>query len=602
MTTYQPGSEGHDTSVFSAAPAQISGDLDYIEVGRVSGVEARAFLRFDVPVRPGYDILAATLEIYVYSKNDPASVLVPSVECHRIGTAWEEDRTTWNDQPPVTGAALSSADITAVGRWVFPVGAAVVEWQAGGVNNGFRLAFPPGGDARSFRAYSSDYTTDPDLRPRLVVTYGVKPPNAPIIDQGAFPANESQVLSWRFSHDDPNSPQTAYEVEIYRVSDGVVVLDTTKVASSSTQMTLAAGTLVNGVDYQWRVKTWGFGDGEGPFSGFDLFRTEARPSVAITAPAANTVVTTSSTNVTWTYSSGTAPNFTDGSAQARYRVRLYATGTNTLAYDSGEVVGSNTSHTVPDLQDVTSYRVEVTTTSQNGVNNNPPAQVNFSVDTVPPPTPQVAALGDTEGGRVLLTITNPGAGTGEVATASNRIYRRLTGTTIWTLVGTVGVNGTFSDYTIGGGVSVDYRVEAVSTANTTASVTTTVVLTLYGVWLHEPSNPAGTLGHFFYDGMNRDETYAPEVELMRFAGRGGAVAEFGPQSSIDQVEASVQLASGDTDRERLRALARRRVVVCYRDGQQRKVYGVITNLQIRDEKWGGSATFRLEIVDFVEVA
>lgn len=590
--TYQPGPEGQDTTVFSALPASTNGTLDYIEVGRINNEEARAFLKFPAIAKPGYTVSTATLEIYVFSRNDPPDVDIENVQVHRIGASWDEARVTWNDQPAVTGAMLSQANVTSTGTWVFSVAAAVQEWQVGGTNNGFRLAFPPGGDSRSFRARSSDYQGNALQRPRLVVTYVVDAPLAPIIDLVAFPANETQVLSWTFKHGDPNVQQTAYEVEIYRASDAEVFVDTGKVVSGSTQYTLPAATLDQDTEYQWRVRTWGPDDVVGPWSGYDLFITEARPTATITSPTVAQVVETSSYLVDWTYSGS--------SAQASYRVRLYNNGTNDLVHDSGVVTSVLTQYTVPDLQDNTTYRAEVTVTSENGVSNNPAASVTFSVDTVPPPAPQVVMLGQTEYGRVRLTITNPAAGAGQVATASNTVYRRLVGDTVWTDVGTVALNSTFDDYTVAGGTSYEYKVVAVSVADTEASTTTTGTVDLYGVWIHEPSDPATTLGHFFYDGLNRDETYAPEVELMRFAGRAGAVAEFGPQDAVDQVECSVQLASGDTDRDRLRALARRRVVICYRDGQQRKVYGVITNLTIRDEKYGGSATFRVERVDYTE--
>lgn len=591
IETYRPGPEGEDTSVRSSLPALADGGQAGLTVGRLGSEEARAFMKFDVALKPGWDVVNATLQVEVFDWIDSLDPAVFFVQAHRIGSAWDEDSTTWNDQPGVTGAVLSQLDVTGTGTYTFPIADALDAWNAGSPNNGIRLAYAPGGDARWFSFASSD-ASNPAIRPVIQVTWAAKAPNAPIVEIEGFPANESAVLSWRFSHDDVNAQQTAYAVEILRVSDQVAVLTQAKTTSSAQSITVPPGTLENGVEYQIRVQTWGPDDVQGPWSDYDLFTTAERPTVTILSPISGEVVDTSSYDVDWDY--------VGASPQAQFRLRLYETGTNVLAYDSGVMVSVLTIRTIPGLKDAQSYRAELEVWNAAGVGVAAPAVVTFTVDTIPPPVPQVEVSVDSESGVVGLEITNPAPGAGEVATDHNEVWRRIFGGE-WVTLGSTAANSTFSDPTAAGGVTYEYRVVAHSGVGTEAEATTTATLALYGVWLHEPGDPLQTLVHLPYDGaLGRMEQWTPDVQLLRFAGRAAAVADFGPQVSADFVDVSVQLPSGEQDRVLLKELAERRRVICYRDGQNRKVYGVITNLSIRDQKYGGSADFRVDRVDHIE--
>lgn len=590
IETYRPGPEGADTSVVSNDPATNFGTHDFLYAGRILGDEARCFMRFDIPMKPGWVVVNAIMRLEAEDYEESDDPVVIGMQAHRIGASWNEATMTWNNQPPITGAALSTVNIAGTGTITFNVADALDAWNAGARNNGIRLAYPPGGDANFVTFWSSDNDVSA-MRPYLQVTWTAAAPNAPIVAADGFPANETAVLSWRFSHDDPTAVQTAFQIEI--LEDGDPVFTQSKTTSSAESITLPANTLTNGVEYQWRVKTWGPEDVVGPWSAFDLFTTAERPTVAITSPIGGGTVTTSAHTVTWTYT-GVTP-------QAQYRLRLYELPANALVQDSGIVNSTGTTYSISGLKDNTNYHLELSVWNSAGISNLVDASLNFSVDTVPPATPVITVAADVEAGAVALNITNPAPGIGQVATDHNEVWRRSVGETTWTRIATgVATNSVFQDVSVGAGVEIEYKVIAMSVVDTVAEAIETVTLTLYGVWLHEPADPMGTLVHLYYDGLNRDEQWAPEVEMMRFAGRGGAVAEFGPQVAIDQVEATVQVANGTEDRETLRQLARKRVVVCYRDGQNRKVYGVITNLGIRDEKYGGTANFRLETVDYIE--
>jgi len=99
-------------------------------------------------------------------------------------------------------------------------------------------------------------------------------PNAPILSMRSnFDANTSAALAWTFSDPDAGNTQIAYQLIITKVSDGSTVLDTGKVVSTFSSYILAAGTLVEGTSYQWKVRTWDNADAAGPYSGAFSFET-----------------------------------------------------------------------------------------------------------------------------------------------------------------------------------------------------------------------------------------------------------------------------------------------------------------------------------------
>lgn len=586
---------GRDVSVYRTSPITNFGDEEFFWVKKVGIDHARAFLWFDVPPKPGYSVSNATLELYVHEVDNPLTRDLLYVEAHRVAESWAEDTASWNEQADVEDAYLDRLDVTAVGWKIWSVTAAVQAWHNGTeANYGIRLSVEPGaGDGPRWRARSSEYTTDATLQPKLVVTYVAKAPNTPTLDAHPnYDATQASNYSWDFEHDDPNTVQESYQLQIMRVSDSVVVHDTLQVTSAAESLTLAANTLANGVDYQWRVKTWGPGNTEGPWSTYDAFSTQSAPTAAVTAPATDgATVTTSSYNIQWSFTHATE-------TQSAFQVQLYNTGDGSLVSDSGKVASTDTQHLVTSLEDGASLRAEVTVWNISDVAS-AEALRTFTVDTIPPPTPTVTVTNDSVNGRLSVSIDNgTPSGTGESTPDHNDLYRRKSGDVTWDLIAeNLAVDATYQDYGVPSGTTFEYRVRAWSTVDTYADGTGSAALSLMGVWLHDPADAAGTSKHFLYDGLRRTEDWSPVVELFRFAGRPRVVAQFGEMPREELLSVVIQTPDSST-RDEVIALAQRKKILLYRDGRGRKYYVVVNSFSLTDDNAGGTVRLSLSVVDY----
>ena len=127
------------------------------------------------------EITSATLSLFKHSSfNHDYTV-------RSMQNPWDEFEATWNNRTANNtwaspGAENEGGDYSAnsdgagstpfdSGLWVeFDVTAGVIEISQGRTNHGWRIV-SDGGDGNSLRFYSSDYTTNPSLRPKLTVTY-----------------------------------------------------------------------------------------------------------------------------------------------------------------------------------------------------------------------------------------------------------------------------------------------------------------------------------------------------------------------------------------------------------------------------------------------
>jgi hypothetical protein len=132
-------------------------------------VQAWGLVEFDLS-----DILAeeivienATLEVYEFQVGSYGA----AVNCQRIKTAWDEASVIWATRPQL-GARIWDSITTdgSPGWWSFDITEQVQKWVDGEHENyGVALVHSPG--CTFPFVYSSDYTGDPDLRPKLSVEY-----------------------------------------------------------------------------------------------------------------------------------------------------------------------------------------------------------------------------------------------------------------------------------------------------------------------------------------------------------------------------------------------------------------------------------------------
>lgn len=451
-------------------------------------------------------------------------------------------------------------------------------------------------DSGGFTLSFSTNSSEASIWSYLAMGQTNQAPNAPNLTTKAnFDATQSTQFTWAFSDSDPFDTQSAYQLQIYRVSTGLLVYDSGQVSASTAAHTLPANTLSNPIDYQWKVRTWDSSSLVGPYSSLSNFSTSAAPTVAITTPVADgTVVGTASLTAVWTF---TDP---EGGAQQSYEVVLKDAGTLAVISDSGRIYDASArSYTLNDLATGSSLRLEITAWDAAGV---PTTTVRlFTVNFTPPNTPTLAIVNDAANGRNVITITNP-AGGAPPAASSNALYRKRSSDSTWTRIATgLAVNAVYSDYTPRSGYAYDYKVRTTSTTGSTAdSATSTTTLNLTKTFLHEASNPSGTIrGYRDTTVGGRSSDWVPELTQNEYVGRTNPVSEYGPHEQYT-VQAQILVIDGTGDYDALQSVHQRKVIVCYRDPSGKKVFGTLPSFSESDNMGYASVALRVDQVDYSE--
>ena len=330
---------------------------------------------------------------------------------------------------------------------------AVTAGASGGTNLAVRVArnAPAGSSAlvtvahrTSGGALSTEYVSD---------TFN-QPPSAPaLLPRAGFDATAAAVFGWEFSDPNAGDVQSAYQLQIVRVSDSLTVVDTGKVASAMTSHTVAGGTLANGQSYQWRVRTWDALDTQGPYSGYGTFSTGAGGSVTITDPAADNPpgLVTDDYLIKWTVA---------GTVQTAYRARLIRTDTSAVVGDSGWITSATPEAYVSGMLSDVQYRVEITVRNAANVVSTPGTRLlTPSYGSPMPPVATATAVPD--GGYVLVTIENPTPVGDRPEVETNEVWRRPAGGE-WERIATVAPGEEYRDYQAASGQSYEYRVRGVA--------------------------------------------------------------------------------------------------------------------------------------------
>lgn len=368
-----------------------------------------------------------------------------------------------------------------------------------------------------------------------------------------FDATQPRLLGWTFQDGDTpftGDSQTAYHLQIKRVSDGVTVYNTNKVTSSLQQHILPANTLLNGVSYQWQVKTWDDLNTEGPYSSLAAFRTGRPPSVSVVSPYET--YNRGQLTVEWSYVDP------ENDPQVLYRAIL-RNALGDAIEDSGEVISSANQHAfAANLDNQTEYSVTVTVedaTGQTSTDTNV-----FVTDFTPAPMPAIVVLA--EDTHVFIRITNPQPGQGEEATIYNHLLRRKAGETQWTRIAKeMPLNATYSDYNVQSGAEYQYRAVAVAASLGIAnSPVYTAEIKLRGTYLHPVSSPAEII-RIRVDDRSTPITY--DRVQKNYEGRKLPVSEFSERRDVSiPIRA---FARTRAERDAIVAMLDRREVLCYRD-------------------------------------
>lgn len=127
-------------------------------------------------------------------------------------------------------------------------------------------------------------------------------------------------------------------------------------------------------------------------------------------------------------------------------------------------------------------------------------------------------------------------------------------------------------------------------------------LGLEGVWIHDPTDPEGTVHQFLYGANSRSTTIDIGGTSLVFAGRRYPVTEFGEHQD-DQYSISVQVPHGAAYRSGMaimRGFSETRQALVLRDNRGRAACGTMSGYSETDQGWGSEIAFTFTRVD-VEV-
>ncbi len=177
--TIQPGpTDGKDALVSTYSPNTNYGNGVIIDVGNNDVAILRTFLEFDldahnysVPV----DAVVVDAELWLDLYSTPYEEEDIEVTLHRVMTKWEEDTITWNSQPDYSTEAEASQTLF-VGEkgWiVWDIGDLFQDWVYGTIPNYGMVLKDTDETSNNTIGYfhSSEYPTDPNKRPKLVVSF-----------------------------------------------------------------------------------------------------------------------------------------------------------------------------------------------------------------------------------------------------------------------------------------------------------------------------------------------------------------------------------------------------------------------------------------------
>lgn len=134
----------------------------------------------------------------------------------------------------------------------------------------------------------------------------------------------------------------------------------------------------------------------------------------------------------------------------------------------------------------------------------------------------------------------------------------------------------------------------------TSSAISATASTLFGVWVHDPTDPSGTIRAFPHAG-SRSEPRSVAAEKLIVHGRRRPIAEFGEHDD-DGLAVTLFVPFGGDHADGVQfwrdALTNRRVI-CYRDNRSRVVFGVLLDgIEPSDERAGTSIAVKLTEVDY----
>jgi hypothetical protein len=129
----------------------------------------------------------------------------------------------------------------------------------------------------------------------------------------------------------------------------------------------------------------------------------------------------------------------------------------------------------------------------------------------------------------------------------------------------------------------------------TDSASVTGSLPLRGLWIHDPDSPETTLRNFAYGANQRSDTFDPMGSGSYYAGRAAPIFDYGdPVGEVTDIVIDIPYGTDhDESLSLIRAFARNRKPLWFRDNRGRAIYGTMGSLKITDAPYGEQASFQV---------
>jgi hypothetical protein len=186
-----------------------------------------------------------------------------------------------------------------------------------------------------------------------------------------YDATQSATATWVFSSSDSTVTQGSFDLQVYNNATNALVFDTGWVTSTNSQYTIPANTLVNRTVYKWRVQYKDNLGNASAWSSYQTFTCSSLPTTSISSPTASQTLASNVVTVNFSYSQ--AQSVTEQS----YRLVIFASDQQTIAYDSGTIYNTANTFTVSGIPNGT-YYAQSTVTSADGLTSSS-GKVQFTI-------------------------------------------------------------------------------------------------------------------------------------------------------------------------------------------------------------------------------
>lgn len=269
-----------------------------------------------------------------------------------------------------------------------------IMWQSGALN----------GTSATYGGTALQWGVQYRWRAMSVNTYGVSGPwsewvtftpaaNNPPTVAAVAPSGQigttTPTISWSYADPDGDA-QAAYQVQVRRQSDGVMMWDPGTATGSASAVAYGGSTLAAGTTYEWRVRVQDARGAWSAYTGWTAFTPLTIPNPPILNSPSGLIRTLTPT-ISGSYQQGA------GGAEAAYQYEIRRAGTT--IYDSGPVTGaiatgqaygtdnpSDTPSTPPALQWGTAYEIRARSRDVDNQWSGWSSWVQFATES-PPTTP-----------------------------------------------------------------------------------------------------------------------------------------------------------------------------------------------------------------------